>query len=73
MTQAVQQNDSLEVLLRQTICHDLSASSDLGRIWAGLYERIAGPRAADTSASRAARRCASGGAGAEEVGLSRTT
>src|SRR5262245_48182698 len=73
MTQAAQQNDAVEALLRQTICNDLSLSPDLERIWAGLYRRIAGPRAGDPSASRAARRCASGGAEAEEVRLSRTT
>ena len=73
MTQAAQQNDAVEALLRQTIRNDLSSSPDLGRIWAGLYGRIAGPRAGDTSASRTARHCASGGAEAEEVSLSRTT
>ena len=73
MTQAAQQNDAAEALLRQTICNDLSLSPDVARIWAELYERIAGPRAGDTSASRTARRCTSGGPEAEEVSLSRTT
>ncbi len=73
MTQAAQQTDAVEALLRQIICNDLSLSPDLERIWAGLYGRIAGPRVGDTSASRAAHRCASGGPEAEEVSLSHTT
>jgi len=73
MTQATQQNDAVEALLRQTICNDLSLSPDLEDIWIGLYERIVGPRTIDMGASRAVRRCASGGTEAEEVGLSRIT
>jgi hypothetical protein len=73
MAQATQQRDAIEALLRQTIYNDLAFSPDPGRIWAGLYERIAGPRAGDMRASRGTPRCASGCAEAEEVGLSRTT
>ena len=73
LTQAAQQNNVLEALLRQTIRHDLSASPDIGRIWGGLYERIVGPRAGDISAFSAERHYASGGVEAEEVGLLCTT
>lgn len=68
MAQSVEQKDAAEALLCQTICCDLSLSPDFALIWAGLYERIAGPCVGDMSAEH---RCISG-TEAEEVGLSRT-